>query len=568
MPGPSIVDIHVHPDLKSFLSSNEEMNRTSCWQYLCNDPLIRAIDTLFLGNILESQSNLEQLNNVKGTIAIVGLTVVEKAMIKADLINLILFHINLLRVSKILEITHAENILDYELLKRTSRLRSRYFSVFDEMLSHLLLSKLIAPGFNLLDRISQYDPQNLNVILTAEGGHNLYKRNCGLRFRKGVIGSLSSLKSGRFRFLFIGLAHHSRNALCTHAWSMKILHHRKFKPVGRGITRLGRRVITDSLKDLNRPILIDIKHMSLESRKQYYEMLSRDAVLAGRKIPVITSHTGVTGISYQERGRFVESCRRCCRWTKVLWKQPSGLLNTKFNPWSINLYDEEIIKIVESDGLIGLSLDARVLGARQEEKKDRIEYFSRKELRCSDLEYSRVDQIRSPHQVAPPTPELLPFTPEESAVISLERKIRERLVRYMKRVNKQPRRYKDFQYERNGILADFTELQSMKKQLNSSNLSHTDDIRYLCNNILHIVKVAGPEAWEHICIGSDFDGLVSSIECCRDVTGYDNLAQKLIQELPLMAAASPALAGIANINQKVDDIMSGNAYRFLQKYFT
>jgi microsomal dipeptidase-like Zn-dependent dipeptidase len=107
----------------------------------------------------------------------------------------------------------------------------------------------------------------------------------------------------------------------------------------------------------------------------------------------------------------------------------------------------------------------------------------------------------------------------------------------------------------------------MKKHLNSSNLSHADDIKYLCNNILHIVQVAGPKAWEHICIGSDFDGLVSSIECCRNVTEYGTLAQKLIQELPLMVAGSPAFTHITNINQKVEDIMSGNAYRFLQKYF-
>ncbi len=560
MPDPAIIDIHVHPDLKSFLSANEEMNRPNCWQYFRSDPFIQAIDTLLLGNILESQSNLEQLNNSRGTIAVIGLTVAEKAMIKADLINLVLFHINLLRVAKILEITGGGGILNYELLKRTSKPRSRYFSVFDEMLSHLILSRLIHPGFNLLDKISQYNPQQLNVILTAEGGHNLSKRNCRCRVRKGVLGSLANLKSGRYRFLFIGLAHHSRNRLCTHAWSMKILHHRNFKPVGRGITKLGKEVLIEALRQPHR-IFIDIKHMSLVSRLQYYEMLEREPSLANQNVPIITSHTGVTGMSYQDMSRYVESCRRCWRWTKILWKQPPGLLNTKFNPWSINLYDEEIIKIVDSDGLIGLSLDARILGARQEKRKDRIEYFSRKEFRCSGLESFTAEQISMAHKE-------VQLTPAEQDVIRFEEELKGRVVKYLRNVKKHPYRYEEFQVDRNKILQDFNELQSMKKQLNSSNLSHADDIKYLCNNILHIVKVAGPKAWEHICIGSDFDGLVSSIESCRNVTEYDNLAQQLIQLLPLMAGGVPAFTQLTNISQKVEGIMSGNAYKFLQKYFT
>lgn len=561
MPNPGIIDIHVHPDLKSFLSANEEMNRTNCWQYFNSDPLIEAIDSLLLGNILESQSNLVQLNNSKGTIAVIGLTVVEKAMIKADLINLVFFHINLLRVAKILEITGNGNILNYELLKRTSKPRSRYFSVFDEMLSHLILSKLILPGFNLLDKINQYDPKKLNVILTAEGGHNLFKRNCGCRVRKGVLDSLANLKSGRYRYLFIGLAHHSRNRLCTHSWSMKILHHRNFKPVGFGITKLGREVIIEALKETPHRIFLDIKHMSLVARQQYYEMLERDPNLANQNIPLITSHTGVTGISYQDRYKYVVTCKRCCRWTKVLYNQPEGLMGTKFNPWSINLYDEEIKKIVESDGLIGLSLDARILGARQHKKKDRIEYFSRKEFRCSDLEGRPVLQINMPHKE-------VEISDAERKVIRFEEGLKRRLIKYIQNVNKQPQRHKDFKTDRDNILIDFEDLKKMKAGLSNLISSSENDIKHLCNNILHIVRVAGDEGWKHICIGSDFDGLVSAIECCRNVTEYNNLANNLIQWLPLMASGVSSITHMTSIDQKVEDIMSGNAYRFLQKNFT
>ncbi len=560
MTDPPIVDIHVHPDFKSYLSANEELNRADCWQDFRMDPLIQAIDSLRLGNILESQSNLTQLNNSSGTIAVVGLTAVEKAMIKADLINLVLFHLTLLRTAKILEITGNSDIVNYELFKRISRKRSRYFSVFDEMLSHLLLANLIPPDFNLLKNIRQYKDDKLNIILTIEGGHNLFRKNCGCRVRKGVFESLSDLKNGRHRYLFMSPSHVSRNRLCTHAFSMKILHHRNFKPVGRGITKMGREVILEALKQPHR-ILIDIKHMSLVSRQQYYNIRDRESITTNQKIPIISSHSGVTGISYQDRGTYMEYCRRCCRWTKVRWKQPRGLMDTRFNPWSINLYDEEIRKIVESDGLIGLSIDARILGARQQEPKDREEYFSRKEFRCSEQESHAIKQISMVHVEEP-------LTHDEQNVIRFETELNKRLVKYLKHLDKHPRSKEKYENDRLRILEDFEKLKNMKKALISSHLSNEDDIKYLCNNILHIVKVAGPTAWEHICIGSDFDGLVSSIECCRNVTNYDNLARELIHWLPLMSANVSSITHMTNINQEVQNIMSGNAYRFLQRYFT
>ena len=45
---------------------------------------------------------------------------------------------------------------------------------------------------------------------------------------------------------------------------------------------------------------------------------------------------------------------------------------TYFNPWSINLYNEEIKEIIASGGLIGLNLDQRIQGA----DKVKGEYFS------------------------------------------------------------------------------------------------------------------------------------------------------------------------------------------------
>lgn len=49
-------------------------------------------------------------------------------------------------------------------------------------------------------------------------------------------------------------------------------------------------------------------------------------------------------------------------------RKPSGKWGSSinndfsFNPWSINLMDEDIIEILKSGGILGVSLDVRILG--------------------------------------------------------------------------------------------------------------------------------------------------------------------------------------------------------------
>jgi microsomal dipeptidase-like Zn-dependent dipeptidase len=94
------------------------------------------------------------------------------------------------------------------------------------------------------------------------------------------------------------------------------------------------------------------------------------------------------------------------------------------------------------------------------------------------------------------------------------------------------------------------------------------DVKHLCNNILHIVYIGGVKAWDHICIGSDFDGMVNAIDPYDNSVKLEKLRRHLIKYLPLMAMSNPAHNyQINNIRNRVDAIMSANAKRFLQKYF-
>jgi len=544
MPDPLFTDIHCHPELKTFLSANDEQNRLDCWHNISLSHLLEIIDRILLGDILGSQSSLSQLNNVSGTIALPGLYALEKAMINGDFINILGFSANLKTIACRLQQTFNNDMIDCDLLERISSPQSSYYRLFKETQTHLLNSITINPGYNLINNIGEYDPGMLNIIFNIEGGHNLFDSTSDSSRYGDVLSHLSDLKR-EHRYLYIGLAHVERNPLCTHAYGMKILHHNDFKPVGCGITPLGKEVIIEALNQPNR-ILIDIKHMSLEARRQYYEILETD--YGSERIPILISHSGLTGVSWDNKP---VACRKKDHgWIKVRYFKPEGLMGTKFNPWSINLYDEEIIKIVASDGLIGLNLDERILGAKQKRRAERVEYFSPEEFNRSDF---RLQFFRSIFAMD------WDEAPSQEELNSSE--IRIQVIEILRDIIMNPDILNDLEGLTRRIDDLYTNLQSIPVLLSEKGIKH------LCNNILHIVQVAGNNGWRHISIGSDFDGLINPVDSCRDATEYESLAQKLETKLQEMAETIPGFPTMSHIDQKVHDIMSGNAYRFLQTYF-
>ncbi len=105
------------------------------------------------------------------------------------------------------------------------------------------------------------------------------------------------------------------------------------------------------LKDMNdsegnsvKPIIIDIKHMSRKSRLDYFKLLDN---YPDKNIPIIASHGCVSGLS-----------------------KPGGTHETKisqeniFNTEDINFFDDEIIRIGNSNGLFGIQLDERRIGSK------------------------------------------------------------------------------------------------------------------------------------------------------------------------------------------------------------
>jgi microsomal dipeptidase-like Zn-dependent dipeptidase len=191
------------------------------------------------------------------------------------------------------------------------------------------------------DNIDDKKANAIAVLITIEGAHSF---GTGIHpkskpaDRNYVLGNVEKVKTWTHRPVFITLAHHFYNELCGHAESLsgkvKLATDQSYM-MNTGFTSLGLEVV-DRLLDStdNKRILIDIKHMSRTSRLEYFNLL--DTKYAGQDIPVIVSHGAVIG---NEKDKHL------------------------FRQNDINLYDDEIIKVAQTNGLFGLQLDERRIAA-------------------------------------------------------------------------------------------------------------------------------------------------------------------------------------------------------------
>lgn len=169
------------------------------------------------------------------------------------------------------------------------------------------------------------------------------------------VNELRTEQNGMIRPFFITFAHHFWNGLCGHEKSLGGVVRciaDQSNGLGQGISNAGRTVLKALLEDQKDAngnsiprILVDIKHMSRKAREDYFSFL--DTTLKGNSIPIIASHAGVTGLS-----------------------APDGINQTPcskedlFMTESINFYDDELLRIEASGGIVGIQLDERRIGSK------------------------------------------------------------------------------------------------------------------------------------------------------------------------------------------------------------
>ncbi|MEM6380739.1 MAG: hypothetical protein AAF705_21330, partial [Bacteroidota bacterium] len=342
--------------------------------------------------------------------------------------------------------------------------------------------------------------------------------------------------------LFIlSLAHHQYNFLCGHAESFigapKLLLKQggRTKVEGRnknihfyklGLKENGRKII-DLLLDKSighGRVLIDTKHMSRQARIDFRDLIKQhNAAHPEDQIPFIQTHTAANGRSLFEPGR-----KRTKRdELKARFRHRSA-----FNSASINMFDEEIIDIVETEGLMGIMLDEKRLVGKKLHKD--TEAFAMRlpadtrELGSTPAEKERIRlENERPYNRLHYNKDCLK---SEMVKWIKDRKALEELLLEADRDNETPpadrvNRLKD------KIAKHKAEIDRLKDLLEDVELS------VLMNQFFYILKVCNEQgdarvnkdkAWFHICIGSDYEGVINPQDIFYYSENLHDLEDKLV----------------------------------------
>ncbi|WP_290793043.1 membrane dipeptidase [Flavihumibacter sp. UBA7668] len=346
-------DIHCHPNLKTFGHSfNESVisdPRSNLWYHQPLTKYRRLVKNIS-GISSYSQADLSAMCSGNVKLAFVSLYPFEKGFF----INLTGSGLVSAYVSDLVtgigyrRVRHLQRHLDYfqdlereyDFFRNSERSspengedRSWTFISSSQELEEVMIAK-----------------NRLGIVLSIEGAH-VFNTGLGEFGRTPdpdeVVEKVRAVKQWEHPPVFITFAHNFYNDLCGHAPSLEILGPlvNQKNGMNEGFTELGIKTLHELLSDeQGAPILIDIKHMSLKARKQYFEILETDYA-PSQWLPIIVSHGGVTGLNL------------------IGGTTIPGAENL-FYKTDINFYDEELITISKSGGLFALQLDCRRLASK------------------------------------------------------------------------------------------------------------------------------------------------------------------------------------------------------------
>lgn len=240
----------------------------------------------------------------------------------------------------------------------------------------------IISHFNEIEETSQAGINTIFVILTIEGTH-VFNTGLGMMGKTTnpdeVLANVDKVKKWDRRLFFVGMTHHFNNEMVGHAKSLSGVVSKfcdQSENMNKGFSELGWKVLRKLLDNTEgKRILVDLKHMSVQSRNEYYEFLQ--STYSDEIIPLIVSHAAVNG--FRAHNQLVED----------------DLFNYgKYLSDDINFYDDEIVKIADSGGLFGIQFDERRLGSEAELKKTGPHLSRRKMLFYkSKLVWNQIEHI-------------------------------------------------------------------------------------------------------------------------------------------------------------------------------
>jgi microsomal dipeptidase-like Zn-dependent dipeptidase len=345
-------DIHCHPTMKSYGHSfptkenkSSILSKSSIWYYDPPNFFEKLID-LIGGIVKYRQSNFSAMGFGNTGIVFASLYPIERSFFDnklntGDFNDMLLNFITSVGKNRI---DYIQSITDYFLdLENEYHYLKQLDGKTVKLADRANYKYTIAKNATDLDIILNEDANgaekvnSIAVFITIEGGHVF---GTGINPKtnpanpKKVLENVDKVKNWEHRPIFITLTHHFYNELCGHAKSLTgIVKKATDQSLGmnEGFTPLGIEVVDKLLDNTNnKRILIDIKHKSRTSRLGYFNLL--ETKYKNETIPVIVSHGAVMG-NKKNRHLFLQE--------------------------DINFYDDEILKVAETNGLFGIQLDER-----------------------------------------------------------------------------------------------------------------------------------------------------------------------------------------------------------------
>ncbi|WP_205504335.1 hypothetical protein [Rufibacter psychrotolerans] len=548
-----LFDFHFHLLFKHYIGVDLQRGELDLNEDLKTTGVANLLNDV-LGGPFDSQSSPGKVKNSALALGVTGILSVEHAF-----------------ANRILQVAGVDLSgvlpLKFSIFEQTRRSQVSYYQEFKNQVDfHLKQEAELKEryGIRFLKREdwTGKTPQEIETGLAAngtkwlafsmEGGHNL----SDVPIRKGALSRNPEVQLREIQdrtdidFISLNLCHLSYIpeqplggfAQGLNKMSQLAFHSEDFMPkLGLGLTELGKKVITQALTHAAKPILLDVKHMSLYTRLDFYQYREKLLVQypAAERLPIISSHTGFTFTTvadYLERKQF-RSSHSVVAGVPISLVEPENrkigrtndLINRGLfaNPWTINLFDEEIVEIMQSGGMMGISLDQRILGASN----------------------PAVDSARDRY-----------YEGEFVARAEWERMFRD------------------------GKLPGEERAEPRKSLTPSKQERH---VMLLCLHLVHAARVGyanlnwveGTSPWNHLCIGSDFDGLINPINGCEDVTQLGRLRGQLMVYLPQAdkyLLPNPEVKALrynpngtvnrAFLEQVIQDFLFGNGQRFMIRY--
>mgnify|MGYP005839239127 CR=1 FL=1 len=347
-------DIHIHPTLKPYNWFETDSNNNKSSIYYQKKPKRRQKDNQVVNF---TQSDLKTIAESNTKLVYASFSPIERNWFNHSEINKriasILFGLELSRINNLSKQTNYFVEFENE-INLFRKEQNKIFSVNG-------INYKIAVPKTYQELNNNFSQNIINVIPTIEGIHSLfsYEPEKIITQQRSLFENINFIKKNEFKPFFITLSHHFYNFLSGHCKSIfteNTLLDKFLKMIvdqnqgmNATLTTFGKEIIKYLLEiehysNKNQRVLIDIKHLSVESRKMYYEMLcTHNNNNPSNKIPIIASHCAYSGVnSYEQLGKTDE---------------------VHFNNNTVNLCAQDVKQIYLSSGLIGITIDERVLAS-------------------------------------------------------------------------------------------------------------------------------------------------------------------------------------------------------------